>query len=113
MRQVFADSLYWIALSHPGDQWHAAALKASHALQRAEIVTTQEMLGELLTAFRYNPQLRAIAARRVLQITADPRIIVIPQSDHSFRKRTNRAQLVSGGGFADGLGSTKKWLRTK
>ncbi len=85
MRQVFADSLYWISLSHPGDQWHAAALNASHALQRAEIVTTQEMLGELLSTFRYNPQLRAIAARRVHQITADPRIIVIPQSDHSFR----------------------------
>jgi len=60
MRRVFADSLYWIALSHQGDQWHAAALKASHVLQRAEIVTTQEMLGELLTAFRYNPQLVSV-----------------------------------------------------
>jgi len=48
-------------------------------------VTTQEMLGELLTAFRCNPQLRGIAARRVHQFTADPRILVIPQSDHSFR----------------------------
>jgi predicted nucleic acid-binding protein len=85
MRRVFADSLYWIALSHPGDQWHAAALKASHALQGAEIVTTQEMLGDLLTAFRYNPQLRGIAARRVHQITADPHIRVLPQSDHSFQ----------------------------
>lgn len=85
MRRVFADSLYWIALSHQGDQWHATALKASHVLQRAEIVTTQEMLGELLTAFRYNPQLRGIAARRVHQITADPHIIVVPQSDHSFQ----------------------------
>jgi len=85
MRRVFADSLYWIALSHPGDQWHAAAMKASHTLQHAEIVTTQEILGELLTAFRYNPQLRGIAARRVHQISADPRIIVITQSDHSFR----------------------------
>ncbi len=55
MRRVFADSLYWIALSHQGDQWHAAALKASHALQRAEIVTTQEMLAEFLTAFRHTP----------------------------------------------------------
>jgi predicted nucleic acid-binding protein len=50
MRRVFADSLYWIALSHAGDQWHAAAMKASYALQRAEIVTTQEVLGEVLTA---------------------------------------------------------------
>jgi predicted nucleic acid-binding protein len=85
MRRVFADSLYWIALSHQRDQWHAAALKASHALQIAEIVTTQEMLGELLTAFRHTPLLRSIAARRVHQITADPRVIVLPQSNHSFQ----------------------------
>ncbi len=52
MRRVFADSLYWIAISHQGDQWHAAALKASRAIQGAEIVTTQEMLSEFLTAFR-------------------------------------------------------------
>jgi predicted nucleic acid-binding protein len=85
MRRVFADSLYWIALSHQGDQWHAGALKASRALQRAEIVTTHEILGELLTAFRYTPQLRGIAARRVHQITTDPGILVVPQSDRSFQ----------------------------
>jgi len=85
MRRVFADSLYWIALSHHGDQWHAAALKASRGIHGAEIVTTQEMLGEFLTAFRYTPHLRTIAARRVYQITADPHITVIPQSDRSFQ----------------------------
>jgi predicted nucleic acid-binding protein len=85
MRRVFAHSLDWIALSHQRDQWHAAALKASQALDAAEIVTTQEMLGELLTAFRHTPQLRGIAARRVHQISADPQIIVLPQSDQSFQ----------------------------
>ena len=85
MRRVFADSLYWIALSHLRDQWHAAALKASHALRNAEIVTTQEMLAEFLTAFRHTDQLRRIAARRVQQITADNQIVIIPQSDHSFQ----------------------------
>jgi uncharacterized protein len=85
MRRVFADSLYWIALSHQRDQWDAAALKASRALQSAEIVTTQEMLSEFLTAFRHTPRLRSIAVRRVHQITADPQIIVILQSDLSFQ----------------------------
>jgi len=85
MRRVFADSLYWIALSHQRNQWHAAALKASRALQSVEIVTTQEMLSEFLTAFRHTPRLRSIAARRVHQITADPQIIVILQSDLSFQ----------------------------
>jgi uncharacterized protein len=85
MKRVFADSLYWIVLSHQRDQWHAAALKASRALQNAEIVTTQELLGEFLTAFRHTPRLRTISSRRVRQITADPQIMVIPQSDHSFQ----------------------------
>jgi predicted nucleic acid-binding protein len=85
MRRVFADSLYWIAISHQRDQWHAAALKASHTIQSAEIVTTQEMLGEFLTAFRYTASLRSIATRRVRQIVADPQIRVIAQSDQSFQ----------------------------
>jgi predicted nucleic acid-binding protein len=49
MRRIFADSLYWIALSHQRDQWHAAALKASRALQSVEIVTTQEMLTDCIS----------------------------------------------------------------
>ena len=85
MRRVFADSLYWIALSHQRDQWHAAAMTASRALQTAEIVTTHEMLSEFLTAFRHTRRLRGIASLRVDQITADPQIRVIPQSDHSFQ----------------------------
>ena len=84
MRRVFADSLYWIAHSHQRDQWHAPALIASGLLQNALIVTTQEMLGELLTAFRHDPRLRNIAARRVLQIMADPHTVVFPQSGRSF-----------------------------
>ena len=85
MRRVFADSLYWIALSHQKDQWHAAALQVSHGLQTAEICTTQEMLSELLTAFRHTPRLRSIAARRVHQIATDRQIKVFPQSDQSFQ----------------------------
>ncbi len=85
MRRVFADSLYRIALSHQGDQWHAAAMKASNGLRGARIVTNQEMLGEFLTAFRHSARLRQIAARRVGQITSDPQILVFPQTDRSFQ----------------------------
>jgi len=85
MRRVFADSLYWIALSHQGDQWHEAAMRASRALVGVEIVTTQEMLVEFLTAFRYTSQFRRLAARRVAQIMADRRILVVCQSDNSFQ----------------------------
>lgn len=85
MRRVFADSLYWIALSHQKDHWHAPALKASLSLRAAELITTQEMLGEFLTAFRRNATLRSIAVRRTELISADPHIRVLPQSSQSFQ----------------------------
>lgn len=80
MRRIFADSLYWIALSHPRDQHHAAALKLSHALRQVEIVTTDEVLSEFLTALRHSRQLRRIAALQVDGVMADPSILVLPQS---------------------------------
>jgi predicted nucleic acid-binding protein len=84
MRRVFADSLYWIALSHQRDQWHAAALKASHALHAAEIVTTDEVLNEFLTALRHTPQLRRTAALQADGVIADPSITVLPQTRQRF-----------------------------
>ena len=58
MKPVFADSLYWIAITYVRDQWHQQAIKASQRIQRAEIVTTEEVLTEFLAAFRYDPALR-------------------------------------------------------
>jgi predicted nucleic acid-binding protein len=80
MKRVFADSLYWIAHSHPRDQHHAAALRLSHALQKAEIVTTDEVLSEFLTALRRNRQLRTLAAMQADSVMADPSILVRPQN---------------------------------
>src|SRR5271166_5167026 len=36
MKQVFADSLYWIALAHQRAQWHGAALRASRTRMTSE-----------------------------------------------------------------------------
>jgi predicted nucleic acid-binding protein len=84
MRRVFADSLYWIALSHPRDQHHAAALKLSRALRQVEIVTTDEVLSEFLTALRHTRQLRSIAALQADGVITDPAILVLPQSRQTF-----------------------------
>ncbi len=84
MRRVFADSCYWIALCSPRDQHHAAALSAGRGLHGAQIVTTQELLTEFLTAFRYTSDLRRIACRRVQQITADPQFLILPQTPETF-----------------------------
>ena len=86
MRQVFADSLYWIALSHQRDQWHTAALRVSHTLANVQIITTDEVLSEFLTAFRHDQRLRAAASRQVNGVMADRSITIIPQSRQSFEQ---------------------------
>jgi predicted nucleic acid-binding protein len=48
MRRIFVDTLYWIAITNPKDQWHQAAEKASRTLVGCHLVTTAEVLTEVL-----------------------------------------------------------------
>jgi hypothetical protein len=70
MRQVFADTYYWIALLNDNDQGHAAAQAASLSLCQATIVTTQEVLSKVLTHFsgfgRFMRQSVAVFGRNIL-----------------------------------------------
>ncbi len=84
MRRVFADSLYWIAIASPRDQWHERAAEASQALHGVEIVTTDEVLTEFLNAFRHNADLRRAAAATVRGIHANPGVLILHQSRQSF-----------------------------
>lgn len=85
MRQVFADTYYWIALLNDKDQGHAAAQAASQSLGQATIVTTQEVLAEVLTHFSgFGRFMRQSAAVFVRNILADPAITVREQSASSF-----------------------------
>jgi uncharacterized protein len=52
MREVFADTYYWIALLNGQDQGHATAQAVSQTLQGAAISTTQEVLTEVLNYFQ-------------------------------------------------------------
>jgi uncharacterized protein len=51
MKQVFADTLYWVASMTPGDPWHAPTLRAVAVLGPAHVVTTEEVLVEFLSAY--------------------------------------------------------------
>ena len=51
MRRVFADTLYWVAMTHRKDQWHQAAVTISRTLAGCHVVTTDEVLTEVLNAF--------------------------------------------------------------
>ncbi len=85
MRQVFADTLYWGAVLHPHDQYRAQVIRARAALGDVRLVTTDEVLGELLDGLaQRGTHLRDVAALAVRMILTDPRVTVHPQSRESF-----------------------------
>ncbi len=48
MRRVFADTLYWVAMTHRKDQWHQAAVTISGTLAGCHVITTDEVLTDAL-----------------------------------------------------------------
>ncbi len=85
MRRVFADTLYWVALTHRKDLWHQAAVKISRTLAGCHLVTTDEILTEVLSAFcEAGPLLRQRAATLVRSLHKKPTVTVHPQTRDTF-----------------------------
>jgi len=85
VRLVFADTLYWGASLHRQDQYRARAIRVRAALGEVLLVTTDEVLTELLDGLaERGPNLREVAAQAVRRILADARVTVHPQSRASF-----------------------------
>jgi predicted nucleic acid-binding protein len=85
MNTAFADSVYWIAVVKPNDQWADAAKKARDSLGNARLITTDEVLTEFLAAMGSSGEkLREQAAKMVHAIIANANVKVIPQSRDSF-----------------------------
>ena len=85
MRLVFADTLYWGAALHPHDQYRARVIRVRERLGEVHLVTTDEVLTELLDGLaQRGPHLREAAARAVRRILDDRRVTVHPQSRESF-----------------------------
>jgi predicted nucleic acid-binding protein len=85
MRRVFADTLYWVAITHRKDQWHQAAVTISRRLAGCQPVTTDDVLTEVLAAFcEAGPVLRQRAAILVRNLHQKPAVTVHPQSRQTF-----------------------------
>jgi uncharacterized protein len=85
VRLVFADTLYWGAILHPLDQYRSEAIRARAELGDVRLVTTDEVLAELLDGLApRGTQLREAAARAVRTILRDQNVTVHPQSRESF-----------------------------
>ena len=91
IRKVFADTLYWVAIVRPNDPYSSAAKEARQALGECIIVTTEEVLGEFVTAFsKGGIGLRVKAVRTVQTILDSPAVTVIAQSRESFLSALDR-----------------------
>ena len=83
MRQVFADTVYWLAIFVPGDAWAEAARAAD--CSDALLITTEEVLTEFLAAVSaHGDHTRRLACRLVREILRNPEIEVAAQSHESF-----------------------------
>ena len=81
----FADSFYWIALAHPRDTFHARVAAWERSNPSARFITTEEILGEVLTWFaRSGSAARAAAAELVRDILSDASVQVLPQTSADF-----------------------------
>jgi predicted nucleic acid-binding protein len=85
MRVIFADTFYWIALINPQDQWYPKVIKVSQFLGTIKLVTTDEVLTELLTFYANSGiKQRQRTVNFVKNIINDPDIQVIEQTHKSF-----------------------------
>jgi predicted nucleic acid-binding protein len=85
VRTLFADTFYWIALIDPRDAFHGAVVALHSALGTARLVTTDEVLAEVLTFFsRGGPLWRSKAALMVRRTRSNPDVDVLPQTRADF-----------------------------
>jgi hypothetical protein len=87
MKQVLADTLYWVACITPGDSWYAPMLQAVAALGQVDLVTTEEVLGEFLSAYDgRGAYLRQEGLKTVQALFRNLQVTVLPQTHESFMK---------------------------
>lgn len=85
MQKVFADSVYWIALINPRDQWRSAAITASLKLENARIFTTDEVLIETLNHFaEAGSHFREVVSREIQGILLAPEISILDATHDNF-----------------------------
>ncbi|HKI34833.1 MAG TPA: hypothetical protein VKA46_23450 [Gemmataceae bacterium] len=84
-RMLFADTFYWVALLNPRDPFHARVASFSLALGAARLVTTDEVVTEVLNWFcRSGPLWRGKAATLIHKLRSNPTVDVLPQTRADF-----------------------------
>ncbi|MBA2495316.1 MAG: type II toxin-antitoxin system VapC family toxin [Acidobacteria bacterium] len=83
--KVFADTLYWVAVLNPKDQWHRQAVETRKLLGEIKIVTTETILIEVLNYFsEYGSLARKSAVDAVRTIMIDEEVEYLPHKSETF-----------------------------
>lgn len=87
MKQVFADTSYWIAVIWLEDQWREAALFATENVENAEIVTTETVLIEVLNYFsNFRGDIKEMVANSIETILQSEEIFILLHNHEDFLK---------------------------
>ena len=85
MKRYFVDSVYWIALANPNDQWSEKAFAVDTQIRNSTLVTTEEVLLELLNFYAESGSfLRQKAVDLARSILVDPRIQIVSRTESSL-----------------------------
>jgi predicted nucleic acid-binding protein len=85
VRTVFADTVFWVAAANPKDQWADKLRELEPTLADTRILTTDEVLVELLGHFSHTGSFfRQKAAEIAKAVLENPNVTVVPQSRDSF-----------------------------
>ena len=85
MREVFVDSVFWIALLNPQDDLHSQAQNLVEELNDTQLITTQEVMIEVLNYFsNRGPSLRTSAVGFVQSLELKSNLLILEQSEKSY-----------------------------
>jgi len=85
MKQVFADTFYWIALCNQRDQWHQNVIDFGQQLKGVQIVTSDAVLNELLNYYaQFGSEMRLGVAQRTREILRNKKLQVVTHTREVF-----------------------------
>ena len=91
MKEVFADTGYWIAVLDRNDELHERARLTTAQLASWRTVTTQMVLVEFLNFMgRAGEHKRGIACRMIERLENSPNVEVVPQTSTQFKVAVER-----------------------
>jgi len=82
MKYVFADTLYFLAIISPSDQWHDRAIEATSS-RMSPLLTTTWVLAEVADGLA-GTQNRHLTRQLWLDLTSDPNDIILPADNDQF-----------------------------